>query len=55
MAQSVPLAAILLVRALPAAIAWLATLLLGIGWAAMTLLVFGNALAGRSLAALLGI
>ncbi len=55
MAQSVPLAAILLVRALPAAIAWLATLLLGVGWAAMTLPVFGNALAGRSLAALLGI
>jgi hypothetical protein len=55
MAQSVPLAAILFVRSLPAAIAWQATLFLAFGWAAMTLLVFGNALSGRSLAALLGI
>lgn len=55
MAQSVPLAAILLVRSLPATIACRATLLFAVGWTATTLLVFGNALAGRSLGGLLGI
>jgi hypothetical protein len=54
MAQAIPLAALLIARALPGFAGQSTVAALGLAWAGLTLLVFGNALSGRSLADLLG-
>ena len=54
MAQAIPLAALVIARPLPGFAGQSVVAALALAWTALTLLIFGNALSGRSLADLLG-